>query len=103
MELELMGMIITELTISLKYHDGSACWYSLRKEGCDVVWCNGGNCKMIKADQIEELIRVAELTEQLMDETEIKKGPPPQHRIFWDDCPKVPDDLSQLLNNKTGD
>jgi hypothetical protein len=68
-----------------------------------VIWINGGNCRAVLADQFKELLRTADLYEQLEEETEIKKGQPLQHKIYWDDCPELPSDLSQLLKDKTSD
>jgi hypothetical protein len=52
---------------------------------------------MVLRETISELFRTATLFKQLLDETDIKKGPPPQHRIYWDDCPEIPYDLAALI------
>ena len=103
MQLELISMLTTTLTATIDFTDDLACLSALCKSGCDVIWCNGGNCRIIKISQFTELDRTATLFVQLEGETEVKKGQPLQHRIYWDDCPEVPADLSQLLHQKTND
>jgi hypothetical protein len=103
MKLTKIFILTTELTASIDFTD-ELIWlrYLASMEQC-VIWCNGGNCKRITADSLDELLRVVELLQQVDDETEIKKGQPPQHRIYWDDCPALPSDLSQLLHQNTDD
>jgi hypothetical protein len=97
-----INVVITELTASLNFTDELDALRNLSGM-LGIIWINGGNCRAILADQFNELLRTATLFTQLEDETEIKKGQPPQHRIYWDDCPKIPSDLSELLKNNTGD
>ena len=92
-----INMIVTELTASLNFTNILSRLRFLTELYEDVVWANGGNCRLVTAHQLRELRRTAELLKRLEDETDTKKGQPPQHRIYWDDCPALPSDLSQLL------
>jgi hypothetical protein len=100
MDFRTINVVMTELTASLNFTDKLStlcCLSDIVYNG--IIWINGGNCRLVAADQLKELFRTATLLEQIEDETEIKKGQPPQHRIYWDDCPALPSDLSQLLNH----
>jgi hypothetical protein len=99
MKFELISILTTELSTGIDFSGELVCLSALCKAGDDIVWCNGGNCKVIKLSQFKELDRTATLFVQLEGETEIRKGQPLQHKIYWDDCPALPSDLSQLLDS----
>jgi hypothetical protein len=103
MELEFISMVTTERTVSLDFTNDLACLSALCKDGHGFVWCNNGNCRVIRISQLKELDRTATLFVQLDGETEIKKGQPLQHKIYWDDCPELPSDLSQLIHSDEAD
>jgi hypothetical protein len=97
MEFRTINVVVTELTASLNFTDDVRALHTLHDLGNGLVWINGGNCRMVLRETISELFRTATLFKQLLDETDIKKGPPPQHRIYWDDCPEIPSDLAALI------
>ena len=97
MEFRTINVVVTELTASLNFTDNLMALYTLHDLKNGLVWINGGNCRMVLREQISELFRTASLFKQLDDELEIKKGQPLQHRIYWDDCPVIPADLSALI------
>jgi hypothetical protein len=99
MEFDTIPFLRTELTVSIDFTDDMLGLSKLSKSFCNAIWCNGGNCRTVTLAQFKELHRTATLLKLAEDETEIKKGQPPQHRIYWDDCPALPSDLSQLLNH----
>jgi hypothetical protein len=97
MEFRTINVVVTELTVSLNFTDKINVLNTLHDLKNGLIWINGGNCRMVLREQIGEMHRTAHLFKQLMDETDVKKGPPPQHRIYWDDCPEIPSDLSALI------
>jgi len=92
-----IAILTTELKASYDFTNELLNLFKLIGMGKDIVWCNGGNCRLMCLDALVELHRSAKVLAELDSELGIKKGPPPQHRIYWDDCPEVPADLSQLL------
>lgn len=97
MNLSTVYVVATELTISLNFTDDLETLSSLVALQNNIIWCNGGNSRVIKISQIEELLRTATLFTQLDNETETKKGQPLQHRIYWDDCPEGQPDMTKLI------
>jgi hypothetical protein len=103
MDFRTLNAVVTELTYSLDFTEMRSTLFKLHDLKTGLIWINGGNCRLVPAAMIGELFRTANLFKQLEDETETKKGQPLQHRIYWDDCPEVPSDLSQLLDDKADD
>jgi hypothetical protein len=97
MEFRTINVVVTELTVSLNFTDQLHALETLHDLRNGLVWINGGNCRMVLREQITELFRTANLSKRLDDELDVKKGQPLQHRIYWDDCPEIPADLSALL------
>lgn len=97
MNITTVYIIATELTISLNFTDDLEALSNLAELQNNIIWCNGGNSRVIEIGQVKELLRTATLFTQLLDEADVKKGPPPQHRIYWDDCPEGQPDFTKLI------
>ncbi len=104
MEFRTLNIVVTELVTSLNFTHILCTLHALSDTGKNIIWANGGNCRVVTVNQVSELQRTAKLFALLEGETDVKKGQPLQHKIYWDDCPELPSDLSQLIHSyKTDD